>query len=97
MKPKVWPVSGREVTQHRPEGLNFSSSKIISFWPIGNLSQSAACLQRVVGRQDRRPQKVCACRCHSEMRQPEFMNGRLWRRFVDRGPIRPEKSECQEV
>ena len=53
MKPKLWPVSGREVTQHPPEGLNFSSSKIISFWRIGNSSQSAACFQRVMGRQDR--------------------------------------------
>ena len=29
MKPKLWPVSDREVTQQPPEGLNFSSSKII--------------------------------------------------------------------
>jgi hypothetical protein len=28
MKPKPWPVSRREVTQRRPEDLNFSSSKI---------------------------------------------------------------------
>jgi hypothetical protein len=49
MKPKLWPVSGREVTQHPPESLNFSSSKIISFWRRGNLSQSAACLQQVAG------------------------------------------------
>jgi hypothetical protein len=25
MKPKLWPVSGREVTQHHSEGLHFSS------------------------------------------------------------------------
>ena len=105
MKPKLWPVSGREVPQHPPESLNFSSSKIISFWRIGNLSQSAACLQQVAGRQDRGARHLLGAIIYrlpsghlDDLQKWGFIPADWSMKFVQYVALRnPQKSFCTSV